>query len=358
MKYRLLPLLLTALAMPAMAQVVTLDAQQMVASGIHTAVPEPVTRVLGAPWPARVIAAPDGERVIAAPFAGLVEQIMAAEGDTVQMGQPLLRLRSPDLVALLAEHDQAAALDRLASQQLKRDRDLYAEGIIAARRVQESEAHHGESSARLKAARDRLGMVGVDSSALSDLRKSQGALLVRAPQDGIILERIAKPGQRLMEADALLRMADGSRLAIEMQLPVADSLKMAPSQHLHIGANGDAVITHIGWQTAQSSQTVTVRADLVTSDAPLRPGQMIEARAVLTAASTAFRLPASAVLHEGSKAYVYVQEPKGFRRLDVQELESDGIHSTVSGELTTESRVASTGLTALKAAAQGAGGEG
>jgi cobalt-zinc-cadmium efflux system membrane fusion protein len=50
-----------------------------------------------------------------------------------------------------------------------------------------------------------------------------GRMQVRAETSATVLERMVSPGQRVDEADALLRLADARKLMLELNLTVAQA---------------------------------------------------------------------------------------------------------------------------------------
>jgi multidrug resistance efflux pump len=102
-------------------------------------------------WSARVVASADAEWVVTAPTGGVVVRVPVVEGQQVAANTVLAELRSaslPDQGAALAQARSAAALAR---GNRDRDRTLHAEGLIAERRVRESENAAVQADAALTA---------------------------------------------------------------------------------------------------------------------------------------------------------------------------------------------------------------
>jgi len=82
---------------------------------------------------------PQSKVVLTSPIAGIVQQVLVQPLAEVGLHSPVLAIHSPDLIQIQNEILQIRAQLQLASQNLVRERSLYAEGIIAEKRVQEAQ---------------------------------------------------------------------------------------------------------------------------------------------------------------------------------------------------------------------------
>lgn len=336
------------------SQSIELTEAQIQASGIQLAMPQLVTSAPGATYPARVIAPPEAEWVVMAPVTAVVERLRVGEGDAVQAGQVLAELRSPELANWVADYQQAQLQARLATAQRDRDQQLLADGIIAAKRWQETEALAAQAEARRRAALERLRLVGV-----GEREAAQGTtrLVLRAGQAGVVLERFAKPGQRLSDADPVFRLADTRQLWLEIQLPVAVAASIRKGAGMQVAPDGVlARVEQIGLQTQDDTQTVTLRARLEGA-AELRPGQRVQVQRQQESAGKAFALPTAALMREGEQVWIFARTAGGFRKVVVELLSQEASTAVVRGELSGEIPVAVQGVAALKAAASGLGAQ-
>ena len=103
---------------------------QMQSLGVRLLKLEQPAAINGQAFPARVVLPPSQEYVLSAPVAGVVDQLLVSENDSVQAGQPLLRLVSPELGELQLKLSEAASKGRLTQATLKREQLLFAEGIV------------------------------------------------------------------------------------------------------------------------------------------------------------------------------------------------------------------------------------
>ncbi|MBC7404531.1 MAG: RND transporter, partial [Cytophaga sp.] len=95
--------------------------------------------------PAQVIVPPNREQIISSSLAGLPVQLFVQQNQLVKQGAPLLRMVSAEFGQLQLQLMQTNSRATLARQAAQRERALLEEGIIAQRRVEETQASLKES---------------------------------------------------------------------------------------------------------------------------------------------------------------------------------------------------------------------
>ena len=322
--------------------------------------------IQGQAYPARVVLPASQEQVVSAPLAGLVDRVLVGENDIVKSGQPLLRLVSPELGELQLKLLEAASKSRLSQKTLQRERTLFTEGIIPERRVQEAEAAAEEGRARLQQAEAALRLAGLDSGRIKKIGAGgalQDSLTVHAKAAGTVLALVVKPGQRVAQADALMRLADTRQLWLDIQLPAdrRSQVDIKGGQITVVGRDAAARTMSVG-AVVSDSQTVTLRAQVTQGAALLRAGEYVQAQVPFatgtgtSAGGESWPVPVASVVRQGDKAYVFVRTTKGFLAQQVTVLNSAGSSVQVQGPLKTGQDIAVTSVIALKAAWLGKSG--
>ncbi len=322
--------------------------------------------IQGQAYPARVVLPPSQEQVVSAPLAGLVDRVLVGENDTVKSGQPLLRLISPELGELQLKLLEASSKSRLSQKTAQRERMLVAEGIIPERRVQEAESAAEEDRARVQQAEAALRLAGVDAASVKKIAAGgalQDGLTVHAKMTGTVMALDVKAGQRVAQADALMRLADTRQLWLDIQLPADRRSQVATKggQITVVGRGATATPMSLGSMVSES-QTVTLRARITQGATLLRPGEFVQAQvpfATLPSAGSggeSWPVPVASVVRQGDKAYVFVRTPKGFLAQQVTVLNSAGASVQVQGPLKPGQDIAITSVIALKAAWLGKSG--
>jgi RND family efflux transporter MFP subunit len=333
----------------AAGEAIRLQPAQMQALGVAT---ETLAAESGA-WrgglPAKVVVPNAQLRVVATPFPGLVTQLAVAPGMAVQKGQVLARVLAPQAWELQRDLRQAEAQALLGEQNLKRDEQLFAEGLIAEARLQASRSQAAQQRAGLRERQLALkagGGVGDDG------------LVLRAPLDGVVLEQMAQVGQRLEAAAPLYRLGQLNPLWLEIQVPASQAAQLAPGTALRLrepAASGR--VLQVGRLVDAASQSVPVRAEVRQGAAALSPGQAVEVELALPAVAASWRLPAAALVRHEGQTVVFVAAGEGqFRAQPVQVLEQGGDSVRVGG-LSAGATVAVRGVSGLKAIWTGVGRE-
>lgn len=338
------------------------SAAQMQALGIKLASLEKPSAINGMAYPARVVVPPSGNQIVSAPLAGRVEELFVDEQQPVKAGQPLLRLSSPEYGDLQLKLLEAATKARLTSQTAVRERQLFSEGIIPERRVQEANAANQEAAARLRFAEASLRLAGVEPAAIRKMGDGGSlgdGLIVRARTAGLIAGLDVKAGQRVQGSDSLLRIVNVQQLWLDIQIPSdrqqqALSSKAAGSISV-VGREASATPISVG-ATVSDNQTVTLRARVVVGAELLRPGEVVQVKVPFAENAAGWALPLPAVARQDDKAYVFVRTEKGFIAQQVNVVSSAGQSVQVTGNLRAGQQVATSSVIALKAAWLGKGG--
>lgn len=331
---------------------VAMSDTQLAALGVRLEAPQAAADAGTMRFPARVSLPAAAERAVVAPLPGTVESLRVGIGDAVRAGQPLATLFSAELSGLRASHVQMQASERLARADRDRDAALYADGIISARRMEETRGRHDVAAAQLAESTQRLKLAGASAGDGA----MNAVMTLRAPQAGVVLARAAGVGERVEAGGLLFRIANLDRLLLDVQVPVevAGRLKIGDRYAIR-DSKATAKVVAIGFDAGGGTQSVQVRAELDAAASGLRPGQVVEVEQLASAAS-AWSLPDAAVVSDAAGSQVFVRSSTGFRRVPVTLSGRSGGRSIVSGPLAAADRVAVTAVIAIKGAFAGHGG--
>lgn len=354
MKALFLTLLLWTSLPLAAERLISFSESQQVAIGISTAPPEVIRDNLSQRLPGEVTVPNARLQVVTVPQAGLVELLLVAEGEPVSKGQPLASIQSPGLLELQGEYLEVFTRTRLARANYQRDRQLDKEGIIARRRLLESESRYQELETSLSRVHQSLALAGMDKEALETLettRSLSSKLIVRAPFDGVVLDQLVIAGSRVAAADPLYKIANLDTLWLVIHVPVEKLGLASVGEQVTIPAFGiSGTVASIGRMVHGADQSVLVRAEITEGVSMLRPGQFVEAQFSIPAATQGYRVPRAAVVRWAGKSYVFVARPGGFEALPVTIFAEESSHLVIRADLTPDASVAYGGVAAIKAA--------
>jgi cobalt-zinc-cadmium efflux system membrane fusion protein len=353
-------LTLTVAESPA-GDLIRINPEQQAAFGVQLANPVAAGESLTRRYPAEVAVPNLQLRVVSAPQSGMLESLLVAEGERVQEGQILARLRSPDLLEAQSAWLEAVTRLQLAASELQRNRELFRDGIVAERRLLESRSRHQELATLADQWRQRLeltGMSGEDIAELKTSRRLTSSLPVRAPLSGVVLEQMVNTGQAVESAAPLYRVARLDPLWLEIHVPVNQLGSLAQGDRVVLPRQGvEGRVITVGRMVHGTDQGVLVRAEVHEGAGRLRPGQFVEVQLAEANPVSGWRVADAALVRKAGESFVLVARPQGFEAVPVQVLAREERDLVISGPVTPSDRIAVGGVVALKAAWLGGGGE-
>jgi len=216
--------------------------------------------------------------------AGVVDTIEVERGDMVKKGQVVARMRADverantgvarsradseaDLRGAIAARD-------LAQLKLDRAKKLAQQSFVSAQAVEQADSEFRVADEKVSLAREQLG-TSQREVVMSQAQLSQRVL--RAPFDGIVIERYANPGERY-EDKPMLKIASITQLRVEVVASTAlfGSLQLGQELTVQPDLPGTpprtARIAQIDRVLDPASNTFRVRLDLPNADSSLPAG--------------------------------------------------------------------------------------
>lgn len=305
----------------------------------------------------RVAFAPDGEWAIKTPLAGVLQRVFVQEGDQVKAGDPLVMVRSAEMVALQRDYLKARAEVNLQVANLQRDKKLGEAGSISDRRWQETRFNHDTAQAEYAGLRGQLKLAGfsaADLKLLSEKMEIGPDIILRAPADAVVIERPAMLGDQLDGSELLVRLGETEKLVLEGNLSNSAAANLSAGTQIALRGNGvRAELTYVSRVIDTQTQTIHVRAQPRDSS-NLQPGQLT--RWNVLSEGLLLTVPSSAVVKLEGRDVVYLSVPSGFEVRDVDVRSTGSGAWVVLNGLVPDDRVAVAGTAALKAMSMGIGG--
>jgi cobalt-zinc-cadmium efflux system membrane fusion protein len=243
---------------------------------------------------------------------GRVQRVPVDIGQSVEAGDTLAVLDSPELGAAQATWFAAAVerdVDQLNHERAER---LYSDGIVSERRRLEAEAEYRQAEGALAAAERTLAALGAqpDSTAAS-------RFVLRAPLSGVVVDKHATIGEVVGSESHLFTVADLSLLWILLDVYETDLARIvvgAPAivvTEAYPGRLLDGRIGYIGAVVDTISRTIKVRVELPNPDGILKPGMFVRANLVLADRVEVIGVSTSAVQTLEGNSVVFVPEGGG-----------------------------------------------
>lgn len=253
---------------------------------------------------------------------GTVRKVRASLGERVRRGQPIVELESVQLGEVESEYLAAQAALRLARSSFERQEQLRKEQIssekeyLAARQQHEAAQIHARS-AQEKLARLGVGQGDIERLAGPDRSGGEGALVVRAPAEGIIVEMHAVPGELVKPDESIVTVGDVSSVWVWADLYEDQLGRVLEAQRtrklraeIAVKAFPDTRfpgnVDFVGPTMDERTRTVKVRVAAPNPDAKLRAGMFASVRIFLPGQEEALAVPRAAVLSDEGRSFVFV----------------------------------------------------
>jgi cobalt-zinc-cadmium efflux system membrane fusion protein len=250
------------------------------------------------------------------PIGGPVHEILAAPGQTVNAGQPLLTVNSPDYSAARSAYLKARDAFFLADKIFTRSQDLYSHGAIAEADLQQAESGRSQAQADLQASEDMLRAIGIKDpeAMIKNPPKTTLQVPVPAPVAGEVVERLVGPGQLLQAgATQVFTISDMSTVWVLVNVYQSDVAYVHAGDSVDITTDAYPEVFHgkISYLApALDPNTRTLQARIVTGNPGKRLKKDMYVTAVLQsgAIQNALTVPDAAVLRDTENLpFVYVQ---------------------------------------------------
>jgi RND family efflux transporter MFP subunit len=231
-----------------------------------------------------------------------VAEVLVEVGDVVTKDQPLLRLDDRSLRMELRQAEaamaQAEASLAVASANARRGEQLKRERLIA-----DSEADQLISGELTAQAQRQAAAAQRDNA-----RLRLGFATLRAPDDGVISQRLVQPGQVVAAGAELLTLIRDGRLEWRAELPERDLIRVTPGVTVALrgpdGAEVAGTVRAVSPALDARSRTGLVYADLPMPGA-LRAGMYAPGDLVL-GDLPARTVPDQAIVERDGYRYVFV----------------------------------------------------
>lgn len=222
-------------------------------------------------------------------------------GAPVKVGQPLMEVYSPMLVAAQEE-------------------------LILARRLVDqaatggSERASGTAAELLESARRRLSYWDIPAAEIARIEKSgapRRTLTLTAPAGGVVVEKNVVKGMRIMPGMDLYRIADLGTVWVEGEIFEKDLSLVRLGQHAVLtfeaypGERFEGLVRYVYPTLDPTSRTGRVRLELANPGLRIKPGMYASVALHLPSPREAVVVPRTALLQTGERALAFVKGRDG-----------------------------------------------
>jgi cobalt-zinc-cadmium efflux system membrane fusion protein len=258
---------------------------------------------------------------------GRIIDLYVTLGESVNAGDPLARITSPELTQAQLAYLRASSRKLLAHKAAERAHRLLEADVIPVAEVERRESELEVASAELEAAKDQLRLLGVDSAVLKELAR-QGRILpsvtINTSRSGIIIGRKVIVGQVVQPSDQLFQIADLSSVWVVGDVPeqIARNVRVGQHVEIHVPALGDkgfdGLIIFVADTVDPATRTVMVRTMVENPQRRLKP-DMLANMHITDTLHKSLVVPEQAVVREANRDYIFLAKGNNqFLRVPVE----------------------------------------
>jgi cobalt-zinc-cadmium efflux system membrane fusion protein len=253
---------------------------------------------------------------------GTVRKVHATLGERVRRGQPIVELDSVQLGEAESDYLAAQAALRLARSSFERQEQLRKEQISSEKEYLSARQEHEAAQIHARSTQEKLARLGVSQGDVERLASASrgagdGALVVRAPADGIVLEMHAVPGELVKPDESIVTVGDVSSVWVWADLHEDQLGRVLDAQRarrlraeIAVKAFPDAsfpgAVDFVGPTMDERTRTVKVRVAAANPEGKLRAGMFAAVRIFLPGQEEALAVPRAALLSDEGRSFVFV----------------------------------------------------
>lgn len=260
-------------------------------------------------------------------LAGVVESVRASLGQNVKKGEVLAVIASTGLSEQRSELLSAQKKLALARTTFAREKKLWEDKVSAEQDYLQAGQAMAEAEITQQNALQKLHALGASTIAAGALNRYE----LRAPFDGIVVEKHLSLGESVKEDTNIFTISDLSSVWAEVAVPASDLDAVRVGRKVTVKASSfDAkvagTIAYVGSLLGEQTRTAKARVVLSNPNSSWRPGLFVNVDVDVASnqAEVAVAISTDAVQSVEDKPTIFVRVPGGFIAQPVTLGRSDG----------------------------------
>lgn len=258
-------------------------------------------------------------------IAGVVESALASLGQAVKKGQVLAVIASPDASEQRSELQTAQKRLSLAKTTFEREKRLWEQKISAEQDYLQAAQVLHEAEVAVTNAQQKLSALGLTSGSSGGLNRFE----LRAPFDGLVIEKHLSLGESVKEDAAVFTVSDLGQVWAEINVPAKDLPLIKVGEKVTIKAtafdmSATGTISFVGPLIGEQTRMAKARAILTNPKGTWRPGLFVSVEVTSSEADVPVTVVSDAIQTVGDKPVVFLKVNGGFIAQPVQLGRSDG----------------------------------
>ena len=282
--------------------------------------------------------------------AGVVESVSANLGQIVKKGQVLAVLASPALSEQRSELMAAQKRLSFARTTYERERKLWEEKISAEQDYLQARQVLREAEIAAANVQQKLTAIGASVDSDGGLNR----YVLRAPFDGMVVEKHIALGEAVKEDGQVFTISDLSTVWAEISVPAKDLARVRIGEKVTIKASSfdstaTGTVAYVGALIGEQTRTARARVLLSNPQGSWRPGLFVNVEVISSETEVPVAVLSEAIQNMDGKSVVFVRVDGGFVTQPVQTGRSDEAHTEVVSGIKAGASYAAAGSFVLKA---------
>lgn len=291
---------------------IALNAEQIKVAAIQIQPAAPARLETSSQFPGEIKFNADRTAHVVPRLAGVVQEVSADLGQPVKKGDLLAALSSTALSEMRSEWLAASKRRDLAAATHQRELKLWREKVSAEQDYQQARTALQEAQIAVQNAEQKLAAIGAPPQS-----KDLSRLEIRAPFDGVVVEKHIALGEALPDTASIFTLSDLRTVWAEFVIAPKDLQDVRVGEAASVASaafSGRALgkVSYIGSLLGQQTRTATARVTLDNPDMAWRPGLFVSVNVVVSSLDAPVAVAADAVQTLDNEAVVFIEVPGGF----------------------------------------------
>jgi len=268
---------------------------------------------------------------MSAPLGGYVASITLVPGTRVKKGQLVVTMEDVQYIELQQQFLAAKSRMTMLEAEYSRQRTLNESKASSDRELQQAKAEWEAATVELRALREKLSLIHIDSDKLTSASISK-TISLHAPFDGFVSKVNVNAGKYVTSSEVMVEFIQSENCYLGLTVFEKDMRELTPGMKLFSYGNNanDTILCEIDFVNPDLTDQHTGEAicRFTSAHSELIPGMFMQADAELGVQQTA-AMPAESVVHFENKNYLFAQnDAHTFEMIEVNAgTEEDGFIS-------------------------------
>jgi|688.fasta_scaffold78091_2 cobalt-zinc-cadmium efflux system membrane fusion protein len=339
-------------AVPKEVNKVVMDEAQIKASDIHVVSAGPLAISTKLQFPGEIQINDDRTVHVVPRVSGVAEAVLVSTGQFVKKGQTLAVFSSQMISEQRSALQTAQKRLSLANTIYQREKTLWEQKITAEQDYLQALQGLREAEIAVDNSQQKLSALGVilnNNANSSSLNRFE----LRAPYDGLVVERNLSIGEAVKEDTPIFTISDLSTVWAEVHIPAKDLpyVRMGDKVTLRataFDAQTTGTVAFIGALVGELTRMARARIVLANPQGAWRPGLFVSVEVKAAEVRVPIAIETDALQTLGTQQVVFVRTETGFKAHPVKIGLNDGKHVEVVEGLAAGARYAAKGSYILK----------